>query len=255
MTPTATAAALPSGWWAGPLETNRDQQAADALYQLSFGYSAPTYRLNPLLLSALGRTGGSVIGVKTDREELVGFAYGFHAVDERGPYHYSQAAVVHPEYQGYGIGTHLKHQQRDFTIRRTGVDRMRWTFHPSLARNAHLNLAKLGGLAIAYDPDYYDLPESERLVVEWTFAGDAYQAHRDAAPAAAAALADRATEVVVPEATIDRAHWVIAGLDRVSLLAAIADRFAAGDVLCWAGRIDSKRAAYLAVPRTDGAAR
>jgi len=56
---------------------------------------------------------------------------------------------------------------------------MTWTFDPLIARNAHLNLHKLGAISRAYYEDYYGpmddrfnggLP-TDRLLVEWRLNG------------------------------------------------------------------------------------
>jgi len=51
---------------------------------------------------------------------------------------------------------------------------MSWTFDPLIARNARLNLGKLGAVATAYHPDWYALSDdreaafpADRLMVEW----------------------------------------------------------------------------------------
>lgn len=51
---------------------------------------------------------------------------------------------------------------------------MTWTFDPLVARNARLNLGKLGARAVAYLPEFYALGgsretafPSDRLMVEW----------------------------------------------------------------------------------------
>lgn len=254
---------LSSGqWWAGPLQSRRDREAAGALYLRTFGYESEELRVNPYMLSALQRVGGSAIGVKDAAGELVGFAYGFHAVDERGlPFHYSQAAVVDPSRQGHGTGELLKYAQRDFVVSRTGVERMRWAFSPCLARNAHFNLSKLGAAAIDYVPDYYDEADSDRLVVEWVFAGDDYREQRELAgllaPTLAGVLApDVGGIVTLDESSIPGARWIVfpraqTAATKEALKAELRDSFAGDAVLCWSAAIDDTSACYFAVPRSE----
>ncbi|OZB79667.1 MAG: hypothetical protein B7X41_19205, partial [Microbacterium sp. 14-71-5] len=89
------------------------RQAA-ALYTRVFGYDRPEFSLNPNLLSALARNGGSVVGVYAGEDDLIGFAYGFAGRDEAGnDFHYSQAAVVDATHQGEGVGRLLEEHQRE----------------------------------------------------------------------------------------------------------------------------------------------
>ena len=143
--------------------------AASALYRLVFGYTDPVYGLSPRLLAALHENAGSVIGAFDPAGELVGFCFGFTAVDDGEIYHYSQAAVVHPSAQGTGVGRLLKHAQAG-TARATGARTMRWTFDPYAVRNAHFNLTVLGATGIRFLPDYYG-PGTDRILVSWDLTG------------------------------------------------------------------------------------
>ena len=63
----------------------------------------------------------------------------------------------------------LKLAQRRAALEQ-GHTRMTWTFDPLVARNARLNLGKLGARAVSYHPDWYDLGgevPADRLMVEW----------------------------------------------------------------------------------------
>lgn len=242
------------GWWAGPIERRADFAAADELYQSTFGYASATHHLNPLLLVALVRNGGSAVGVKTPDGALVGFAYGFHAADGSGDYHYSQAAFIHPDVQGRGVGVMLKHAQRELVLATTGVQRMRWSFSPFLVRNAIFNLEKLGAAAIAFSPDYYDAPGSQRLIVEWSF---------DRAVAAAPSAVVAPTEQAPPdgvrwrdEPAVAGARWLVFpasvavddGPARAAMTDALGAAFADGARITRAARVGADTAAYLVEP-------
>ena len=164
MTPVESQA--PTALWSGALATYTDFEAADALYNRVFHYGPGGFGLNANLLSALVRNGGSAVGVKTPDGTLVGFAYGFAATDGTTMFHYSQAAVVDDAYQGHHIGRTLKLRQREVALA-WGATRMRWTFDPAFARNAHFNFDTLGASGIAFVPDYYDRAFTDRIVVEW----------------------------------------------------------------------------------------
>jgi predicted GNAT superfamily acetyltransferase len=56
-----------------------------------------------------------------------------------------------------------------------GIDLIEWSFDPLRAKNAYLNIVRLGAIARRYQPDYYGqvasrlqrgLP-SDRLIAEW----------------------------------------------------------------------------------------
>ncbi|HEY0216745.1 MAG TPA: GNAT family N-acetyltransferase [Cellulomonas sp.] len=145
-------------------------QAAAELYRAVFGYQDPAHGVNPRLLAALAANGGSVVGVLTPDDRVVGFAYGFAGADSHGQtYHYSQAAVVDASVQGQGIGRRLKREQAAIALAH-GASTMRWSYDPAVARNAHFNLDVLGGRARWFHPDFYG-PGTDRLVVEWDLTG------------------------------------------------------------------------------------
>lgn len=149
-----------------PLVGEAAIREAAALYARVFHYEHAEFSLNPNLLSALAKNGGSAVGVR-DGDRLVGFAYGFAGRDRNAQeYHYSQAAVVDPEYQSRGVGRLLKACQRQVALD-WGQQRMRWTFDPLLARNAHFNFATLQAEGTGYAVDYYDRPGTDRIVVDW----------------------------------------------------------------------------------------
>lgn len=108
------------------------------------------------------------------RNRLVGFALGFMAANDEGMHLHSHMLAVIPEEQGRGIGYTLKMAQRDAALE-AGVTVMRWTFDPLVARNAHLNLSKLGAWADGFTRDFYGEmndslnvgERSDRLWVRW----------------------------------------------------------------------------------------
>lgn len=250
------AASAPQALVGRELEHFSDFQAASALYSRVFGYDDPSFTLNPNLLSSLRDYGGSVVGVFEPGEELIGFAYGFAGRDAAGSdFHYSQSAVVDPAYQGRGVGRELKQLQRRVALR-WGHRTMRWAFDPILTRNGHFNFSTLGAIGIAYLPDYYDRPCTDRIVVEWALAeqNDPYREQRRAAAPSFAGVG-WAEAVEQP----DGAVWIplptgaelAASLDtlRGELADTLQAVLAGGRVLVDCRRIDPSIVAYLAVPR------
>lgn len=219
----------------GPVVTVRDLaglaewSAASALYRSVFGYTDPAYGLSPRLLAALRANSGSVIGAFAADGRLVGFCYGFTAVEDGQIYHYSQAAVVDPGAQGAGVGRLLKHAQAA-AARATGARTMRWTFDPYSVRNAHFNLAVLGAAGIRFLTDHYG-DGTDRVLVSW---------HLGAPPPP-----ERSTpRTVVPAPATDRSA-AAAPADRERLRRELIARFRAGGRLVGVDRAEPGRVAYV----------
>jgi len=131
----------------------------------------------PGALMGIIASGGGILLAAYDRDHgdrPVGFVLGLLARRDGRLYHASHMLATDPAYQGRGIGAALKRRQRDVALAQ-GLDLMTWTFDPLIARNAHLNLHKLGAISRAYYEDYYGpmddrfnggLP-TDRLLVEW----------------------------------------------------------------------------------------
>jgi predicted GNAT superfamily acetyltransferase len=199
--------------------------AAAALYRAVFGYTDPAYGLSPRLLAGLRANSGSVIGAFDPAGALVGFCFGFTAVDQGEIYHYSQAAVVDPGAQGTGVGRLLK-QEQAAVARGTGARTMRWTFDPYALRNAHFNLAVLAATGIRFLPDHYG-GGTDRVLISWDLAGPPRRA--------------RAGRTVTAPATGDEAATDPADRDR--LRRELISAFAAGGRLVGVVRQDD-RVAY-----------
>jgi predicted GNAT superfamily acetyltransferase len=81
---------------------------------------------------------------------------------------------VLPEFQGRGVGLRLKWQQREDALSR-GINLITWTFDPMQARNAHLNLRRLGAVGAEFLPNFYGVTSSplhhglptDRMLVKW----------------------------------------------------------------------------------------
>jgi predicted GNAT superfamily acetyltransferase len=231
-------------------------QAAAELYRTVFGYQDPAHGVNPRLLAALAANGGSVVGVLTPDDRVVGFAYGFAGMDEHGaPYHYSQAAVVDASVQGQGIGRRLKREQAAIALAH-GATTMRWSYDPAVARNAHFNLDVLGGRARWFHPDFYG-PGTDRLVVEWALAGsdagaghtDPPAPHVDAGPETWGVPLDagdgsRWLPLPARIGTLDERNPALAGSVRGLLHAAVPALLDAGLVAASCRRIDAATSVY-----------
>lgn len=137
------------------------------------------------MLRAAVHGGGLVIGAFSGKlanpdghQPLVGFVFGFPGIYETpdGPRlkHCSHMLGVDPDYRDQGIGFLLKRAQWQM-VRRSGIDRITWTYDPLLSRNAHLNITRLGAVCNTYIPSFYgsmrdDLNaglDSDRFEVDW----------------------------------------------------------------------------------------
>ncbi len=135
----------------------------------------------PGALMGIIASGGGILLAAYDRDHgdrPVGFVLGLLARRDGRLYHASHMLATDPAYQGRGIGVALKRRQREVALAQ-GLDLMTWTFDPLIARNAHLNLHKLGAISHIYYEDYYGpmddrfnggLP-TDRLLVEWRLNG------------------------------------------------------------------------------------
>ncbi len=125
------------------------------------------------------RHGGIALGAFDAEDRMLGFVLGMlapahQAGAARNLCHHSHIAAVRPELQGRKIGEALKLAQAD-EIRRRGLNLMTWTFDPLEAKNARLNIEKLGAICRIFVENCYGemrdvmnagLP-SDRFEVEW----------------------------------------------------------------------------------------
>lgn len=155
------------------LVTPEEFRACVRLQELTWG-TGFSERVPSAILGIAARMGGVVAGAVLPDGSLAGFVFGLTGLEEGTPTHWSDMLAVHPGYRGRGLGWALKMHQRDRLLA-LGVTGVRWTFDPLEARNAHLNLARLGGVAREYVEDMYGNSDSplhrgigtDRLVVRW----------------------------------------------------------------------------------------
>ena len=132
-------------------------------------------RVPVTVLKVSQRVGGVTAGAYDAAGQLAGFVFGLTGVQDGEVVHWSDMLAVRPEFQDTGLGTRLKAYQRNELLSR-GIVRMHWTFDPLEARNAHVNLNKLGAVASEYVAEMYGSTDSplhqgigtDRLVPTWT---------------------------------------------------------------------------------------
>lgn len=164
--------------------SHADRAACVALQELTWGANF-TEKIPAAMLLVAAKTGGVVAGAFDEDERLMGFVFGVTGIRDGKLIHWSDMLAVHPAAQGQHLGERLKAYQRD-ACRKLGVETIYWTYDPLVARNAHLNLNRMGARVDEFVPSMYgdatnsplqgDMP-TDRFVIAW-----AVDPARDAAP-------------------------------------------------------------------------
>ena len=153
-------------------EQKKARQIFDATWQMDSGTE-----ITSNLLHAMVHGGAYLSGAFID-EKCVGAAFAFPATTQ-GLHLHSHMTAVLVKYRDKGIGYSLKIDQWNWA-KKNNYKEITWTFDPLVARNAKLNLIKLGVDISAYYPNFYgDMPdalnagdESDRVMASWKVAGD-----------------------------------------------------------------------------------
>lgn len=159
------------------LESIADYDEAVAIQEEIWG-PAFSDRVPGSILRVAQKVGGVTAAAFDHDGRMLGFVFGLTGVQDGRLVHWSDMLAVREEARGKHLGERLKFFQREL-LRPLGVERMYWTFDPLVARNAHLNLNRLGARATEYVPNMYGsntgsvlhgaLP-TDRFVAEWLIA-------------------------------------------------------------------------------------
>ena len=106
------------------------------------------------ILRIANEVGGFTAAAFAPDGTVHGFVFGLAGVEDGAIIHWSHMLAVRPDARDGGLGTHLKRYQLAY-LRALGAARIYWTFDPLVARNAHLNLARLGTRVVHYAVDFY----------------------------------------------------------------------------------------------------
>ncbi|MCS7059908.1 MAG: hypothetical protein RMN25_01975 [Anaerolineae bacterium] len=172
-----SALAAPANIDIRPFASVADHMQCDALQRRVWG-DANT--VSPPMSIAIQRHGGIALGAFERRSgRMIGFVLSFLAPSSlpgaaRGLSQHSHMAAVAPEWQNRGVGMALKLAQRHAALAQ-GINLITWTYDPLEARNAMLNIHKLGAICRTYHRNYYgDMPDTlnaglatDRFEVEW----------------------------------------------------------------------------------------
>lgn len=142
-------------------------------------FGLPDIEVSPVRHLVVTRSAGGFILGAFVGEKLVGFVLSVPGFNQEKKFFYSHMTAVDKDFQNYGIGSKLKWAQRDFSLEQ-GVDLIKWTFQPVLARNAYFNLNRLGATIGKYVSNFYGTDyftshledgklglDSDRLYADW----------------------------------------------------------------------------------------
>lgn len=157
-----------------PFASHDDRAQCVALQELTWG-AGFTEKIPAAMLLVAQKTGGVCAGAFDDAGRMMGFVFGVTGVQDGELMHWSDMLAVHPDAQGQHLGERLKAFQRE-QCRALGVRTIYWTYDPLVARNAHLNLSRMGARVHEFVPAMYgegtnsplqgDMP-TDRFVVAW----------------------------------------------------------------------------------------
>ena len=154
----ATADAHPDEDAGGPLTLRRvatleEYQECVAIQEETWGVGLRELVPTAILMVSQ-KLGGVCAAAFAPGGRILGFVFGMTGVRDGALVHWSDLLAVRAEARGARLGERLKRHQREL-VRAVGVETMYWTFDPLVARNAHLNLVRLGARAAEYVPNMY----------------------------------------------------------------------------------------------------
>jgi predicted GNAT superfamily acetyltransferase len=205
----AATAALAEGVTLRQLAGHADYHACFELQLATWGRDFEE-GVPPSVLKISQRVGGIAAGAFAAGGRLLGFVFGLTGVRPPGSrrpagpaspgasdgpsggsaprrpelLHWSHMLAVAPDARDLGLGRHLKLYQRELLLP-LGVEVVEWTYDPLEARNAHLNLNRLGADVVEYVEEMYkgemgsELARgigTDRFVVSWRIAGERVRA-------------------------------------------------------------------------------
>jgi predicted GNAT superfamily acetyltransferase len=152
-----------------PLTTVPDAARINEVIEATWG----DQHLDHEVIRALAVSGNVSWGAFDD-DRLIGFVLGWAGVDEDGLHVHSHMLAAIPDHRHRGVGEALKLAQRAQALDQ-GIDVVRWTFDPLVARNAWLNLGKLGAIVDRFARNFYGVmtdsinvgERSDRFTVAW----------------------------------------------------------------------------------------
>jgi predicted GNAT superfamily acetyltransferase len=235
---TAEAAAAAAGVTLRPAARPGDATAILEIMRVTWGSEG---LMPPEMIVALAESGNVPYGA-FDGDTMIGYVLGWAGVDpEDGVHVHSHMLAALPDRRHRGVGSAMKLAQRAQCLDQD-VHLVRWTFDPMVARNAWLNLGKLGAVADRFRRDLYGPmsdalnagDRSDRLVVRWDL-------DRTPGPRTVPASAER-LEVPRDHPALRAEDPAAAARERDRVAAALEEHLGAGRIV--AG-FDAQTSAYL----------
>lgn len=184
------------------LTSDDDYARCEALQQATWGEGFPELA-STTMMKISQKVGGLAAGAFDPDGVLRGLIFGITGQRGGEPAHWSHITAVEGSLQGLGLGRHLKAFQRRFLLE-LGVEKAFWTYDPLVARNAHLNINRLGAEPVEYHEDFYGDGGTnalhrglgtDRFIVEWRL--EAPQVERALSAGSAASTAPSVLSPVV----------------------------------------------------------
>lgn len=135
------------------LSSSDDYEACVALERETWGCEFDDL-VPAAVLMVCQKVGGLVGGAFDASGAMVGCVLSFAGFRDGEPAHWSHMLAVTGNARGLGLGRRLKEFQRREVLA-SGIERIYWTYDPLVARNAHLNLNRLGAEVIDFIPNMY----------------------------------------------------------------------------------------------------
>jgi predicted GNAT superfamily acetyltransferase len=162
------------------LENIEDLRKIEAVEKTVWGLAERDFV--PMTMLIAHQAAGSIFIGAFKGNDLVGFAFGFLALERGQLSVHSHLLAVLPDYRDLDLGYKLKLAQRERALA-MGIRQMTWTFDPLQSRNAHFNFYKLGVVSDTYRVDFYGHDSSsvlhqngtDRLWVTWPLASHRVQ--------------------------------------------------------------------------------
>ena len=203
---------LASGIELRSLNSDADYEAVLDLERQTWGVGfEDTVPATILMISQ--KMGGVLVGAFDEDGQMLGFLYGLSGFRYGRRAHWSHMLAVTREARGRGLGRELKVFQRELLLP-LGVETVYWTYDPLVARNANLNLNRLGALPVEYVENMYGEDTgsklhsglgTDRFVVAWPILSSRVDWLITGAPAA---TPTRAAPPFTVDETLPETVWV-----------------------------------------------
>lgn len=167
----------------------------------------------PPMLKISQKMGGVVAGAYDEAGRMLGFIYGMSGFRFGERAHWSHMLAVTRDARGLGLGRELKAFQRELLLE-LDVETVYWTYDPLVARNANLNLNRLGALPVEYVEDMYGEDTgsilhsglgTDRFIVAWPIGSERVAGLMEGGPTAGPT---RDTPPFPVDETLPETAWV-----------------------------------------------